>query len=265
MTNPTLPPLPSTIANLPAAGNITGSEFVPISQNGITVRTTTASVAGKVSSVTGTNGISASTVAGATTVSGVTATSSQIGVVQPDGTTITSSSGIITSNMVVGTTAISGGTNGRIEYNNNGVLGELVTTGSGSVTLTTSGTWTAAFACGTSGTITINSSAKTGYYQRIGDMVFISGQLQVTSVSSPVGILTITGLPVTCGTTGGGSAISVSGGNLTSGATTSVVGLINPGTTSVSIYLFSAGAQANACATVQATSFFYISGCYPAV
>lgn len=40
--------------------------------------------------------------------------------------------------LIVGTTVISGGTSGRIEYNNGGVLGELTTTGSGSVVLNTS-------------------------------------------------------------------------------------------------------------------------------
>ena len=37
------------------------------------------------------------------------------------------------SGLTVGTTTISGGTNGYIEYNNSGVLGELATTGSGNV------------------------------------------------------------------------------------------------------------------------------------
>jgi hypothetical protein len=48
--------------------------------------------------------------------------------------TITATAGTIT----VGTTAISGGTSGRIEYNNAGLLGELTTTGSGNVVLSTS-------------------------------------------------------------------------------------------------------------------------------
>lgn len=50
--------------------------------------------------------------------------------------TITASAGSVT----VGTTTISGGTNGRLEYNNSGVLGELATTGSGNVVLATSPT-----------------------------------------------------------------------------------------------------------------------------
>lgn len=51
--------------------------------------------------------------------------------------TITATSPSIT----VGTTTISGGTNGRVEFNNAGVLGEIATTGSGSVALATSPTF----------------------------------------------------------------------------------------------------------------------------
>lgn len=48
--------------------------------------------------------------------------------------TITATAGTVT----VGTTAISGGTSGRVEFNNSGLLGELPITGSGSVVLSTS-------------------------------------------------------------------------------------------------------------------------------
>lgn len=48
------------------------------------------------------------------------------------------------TNMTVGSSAISGGTSGRILYDNAGVLGEKTTTGSGSVVLDTSPTLTTA-------------------------------------------------------------------------------------------------------------------------
>lgn len=48
--------------------------------------------------------------------------------------------GISASTITVGTTAISGGTSGNIEYNNGGVLGEKSTTGSSSVVLATNAT-----------------------------------------------------------------------------------------------------------------------------
>lgn len=54
-----------------------------------------------------------------------------------DGTWATPST---SGGLTVGTTTISGGTNGDIEYNNSGVLGEKAVTGSGSVVLATSPT-----------------------------------------------------------------------------------------------------------------------------
>ena len=57
------------------------------------------------------------------------------------------------------------------------------------------GEWTAAFACGTSGTITINTNWTKGWYVKVGKLVFFGGYFAVTSVSSPVGVLTMTGLP----------------------------------------------------------------------
>jgi len=58
------------------------------------------------------------------------------------------------------------------------------------------GTWTAGFTAG-SGTITINTGADLGAYTRIGRQVTVQGYFGVTSVSTPSGTLTITGLPFT--------------------------------------------------------------------
>lgn len=62
---------PSTISNLPPAGALTGAEYVPIVQNGVTVRTTTAAVTvpSQVNVVAGGNGISVVQAAGTATVS----------------------------------------------------------------------------------------------------------------------------------------------------------------------------------------------------
>jgi len=69
---------------------------------------------------------------------------------------------ISTSGLTVGTSAISGGSSGRVLYNNSGVLGELGTTGSGNVVLATganvvnlvlSGTLSASGGIGTSGQV----------------------------------------------------------------------------------------------------------------
>ena len=57
------------------------------------------------------------------------------------------------------------------------------------------GVFTVALAPSTSGTITINSSYQTLYYTKIGRVVYITGQIRVSAVSSPVGVVNITNLP----------------------------------------------------------------------
>lgn len=53
------------------------------------------------------------------------------------------------------------------------------------------GTYTVAVTCGTSGTITLNSALDTGSYRRIGSLYQCQGQVNVSSVSSPLGVLQI--------------------------------------------------------------------------
>lgn len=64
------------------------------------------------------------------------------------------------------------------------------------------GTWTATFTAGTSGTITLQSTHQTGSYTKIGRLVTVTGQFIVDSVASPVGRLTIDGLPFTINNSG---------------------------------------------------------------
>lgn len=73
------------------------------------------------------------------------ATNAAFGCVEVDGTTITASGGVISAvgasaALVVGTTTISSGTSGRVEYNNAGVLGEYSITGTGNVVMSASPT-----------------------------------------------------------------------------------------------------------------------------
>ena len=49
------------------------------------------------------------------------------------------------------------------------------------------GTYSASITMGTSGTVTMNSSYDTLSYTKIGRMVYVTGQIRVSSVSSPVG------------------------------------------------------------------------------
>ncbi len=63
--------------------------------------------------------------------------------------------------------------------------------GSGVVPFYTKGTYDVSVTCGTSGTITLNSSLNSASYEVIGETVTVRGQLNVSSVSSPVGSLLI--------------------------------------------------------------------------
>lgn len=56
------------------------------------------------------------------------------------------------------------------------------------------GTWTPAMVPGT-GSITLSSPTNSMKYTKVGRMVTLTGQMTVSAVSSPSGLLTITGLP----------------------------------------------------------------------
>lgn len=64
----------------------------------------------------------------------------------------------VTDVLMPGTTQISGGTNGYILYNDNGVLGEKATTGSGSVVLATAPTITNAALVGATSIVTVSNA-----------------------------------------------------------------------------------------------------------
>ena len=125
----------------------------------------TANLALGIASTTGSLSFYNSASANATTIQGGNA-SAAVTYTLPtaDGTNgqalITNGSGALSwttvaSGLTVGTTAITGGTSGRILYDNAGVLGELATTGTGNVVLATSPTFvTPAIGTPTSGTLT---------------------------------------------------------------------------------------------------------------
>lgn len=80
------------------------------------------------------------------------------------------------------------------------------------------GTYTPTLTCGTSGTITLNTSFDTLGYTRIGRMVYVHGYISASSVSSPTGELRLSIPFTTCTTTQvgergpwGTGAISIAG------------------------------------------------------
>jgi hypothetical protein len=91
---------PTTISNLPAANTpLVGNELIPIVQNGITRNVTANAIVTQAmaNSIVGGTGITVTTAAGVSTVTAKTATSSTLGIVQPDNSTITVSAGVLTA------------------------------------------------------------------------------------------------------------------------------------------------------------------------
>jgi hypothetical protein len=115
------------------------------------------------------------------------------------------------------------------------------------------GTFTVSMIPSTSGAITLTS--KTMAYTKIGRVVYATGYLDVASVNSPVGNVTITGLPFTCASH---AAVSVMAYNLTTTATTSIVGYTVSGSTQVNLYKYSAGVILSLAPEVKATSAFIL-------
>ena len=126
------------------------------------------------------------------------------------------------------------------------------------------GTWTGALACGTSGTITLNASFNTGSYTRVGRLVTVTGLFLVDSVSSPVGVLNLTGLPfaISSGGSFARTAASVFAFDLAATAITSIVGRGLAGESQIQLYKYSAGAISNLAGDVIAGSQFYVSMSY---
>ena len=120
------------------------------------------------------------------------------------------------------------------------------------------GTFTVGLTCGTSGTITLNNDYKTGRFIKMGKLVFANVDILVSSVSSPVGSIIMTGLPFA---SEGYHAVSIWANGLAAAATTQISAWINNGTT-ILIYKFAAGNIANLAADIQGGSQFRITVVY---
>jgi hypothetical protein len=126
------------------------------------------------------------------------------------------------------------------------------------------GTWTGSLAAGTSGTITMNSGLRTGSYIKIGRVVTVSGVFYVDSVSSPVGELSLTGLPfpANSGSSSSRAAAAVWASGLQATATTQIMGCIVSGESEIKLQKFASGSLSAMAADVKADSQFYISLTY---
>jgi hypothetical protein len=128
------------------------------------------------------------------------------------------------------------------------------------------GTFTGAFVCGTSGTITLDNVLREGNYVKVGAKVWLCGEFQALSVSAPMGALTLTGLPFSIPNAAQNySAASIRASGLAATATTAIQGYGIINSTTMRVEKFAAGAAADLAGDVQAGSDFIISLTYTIV
>jgi len=125
---------------------------------------------------------------------------------------------------------------------------------------------TATITCGTSGTVTLNSSFNTLGWVKVGRLVTVTGLLIVSGVSSPVGTCVIGNLPYSTDSNSSSRAsVSVRAAFLASGAATAVQGRIISSDNKIYLEYYTAGTATNLSPQVQTNSEFYISATYLAV
>lgn len=122
------------------------------------------------------------------------------------------------------------------------------------------GTFTASLTCG-GGTVTLGLA--TMAYTKIGRLVTISGLLQVSSVASPTGELTLTGLPfATPAPYSAYSSFSVIAEGMNAVTAGSVIAKIATSASSISLRLYSNGAAAAMASAMKAGAEIVVSGSY---
>lgn len=128
------------------------------------------------------------------------------------------------------------------------------------------GTWTVVATPTTSGSITIYSGYNVGSYTKIGRMVTVSGFIYAQSVSSPVGSLTVTGLPyaIIGGDPIGRGAGSVSGTGLQATAITSLALRYFSGDNRLYIDKFASGTLSALAGDVKTDAEIWFTATYPA-
>ena len=126
--------------------------------------------------------------------------------------------------------------------------------GFGTNTAYEASTWTPAIATG-GGSVT--TSSVTGKYTKIKKMVTLQATLVLSGISTPSGVLTITGLPYANGTQV--SAVSIIVNNL---GTNPISGYVNPSDNKIVLYKTVAGVLTNAGGDLTATTTIYVSATY---
>jgi len=117
------------------------------------------------------------------------------------------------------------------------------------------GTFTCTLTASTSGTITLNGSYVTGRYTKVGRQVTVGGFLVVSSVSAPVGVLYLNGLPFTNGANDSNLiASTVYATGLDATAVTAIQARIGPSESRIEIALYTAGSISNAASKVTAST-----------
>lgn len=122
----------------------------------------------------------------------------------------------------------------------------------------TQGIWSPTFSPAT-GTITLVPANSTGLWSRIGNTVTVVGRFVVQSVSSPTGLLSITGLPFPVAT-GFEAAAAITGFGFSAGAITSIVATISG--SAIQAYHYQAGSLNPLSVHVIAGTNIYVSGTY---
>jgi hypothetical protein len=122
-------------------------------------------------------------------------------------------------------------------------------------------TFTPTLLPGDTGTITTDVAQ--GWYCQVGPMVYFTARLETASVSSPTGILYVSGLPLTCEETNRWAVSFEGDGFDLNGADLAVVAYVNPDSDDVILSgLRDGAASANLAPTVVAGTDFTVSGCY---
>jgi hypothetical protein len=126
------------------------------------------------------------------------------------------------------------------------------------------GTVTITATCGTSGSISFYSNWNSFNYIKIGDQITVAGGLYVETVSSPVGTLTLNGLPFTIPNANANNVpISIRGKGLSSSAITMLQGYGIVNSTTMRITRFNAGDEVDDLASyIQSSVYFFISIIY---